>query len=144
MNNGEIIGKVHDSMYRQIQKDGVAAPVQVLLDVGILSKEDHDNWRFGKVDYLERVCRANLHTLSFIMKQVRGYAKSNGLKPSWTMYKRWGRKGKETVALRFSKTGQDAVERAYATHYVSPRLTEQRREEKRSARDGADARADGI
>lgn len=122
MNNGEIIGKVHNSMYQQIQKTGMAAPVQVLMDLGYLSASDYENWRFGRVDYLERVCKVNLHKLSFIMKQVRAYARKNNLKPSWTFYKQWGRKEKKpAVKLRFSKYGDEGVERGYATHYISPK-----------------------
>jgi len=120
MNNGEIIGKVHNSMYQQIKKSGMATPVQVIIDLGYLSQADYDRWRFGKgVDYLERVCKVNLHKLSFIMKQVRAYARKNDLRPSWTFYKQWGRKGKKTIKLRFSKHGDEGVEKGYATHYVS-------------------------
>lgn len=61
MNNNEIIGKVHNSMYQQLQKTGIAIPVQVLLDLGFLSKEDYEKWRFGKVDYLEQVCKGNIY-----------------------------------------------------------------------------------
>ena len=120
MNNGEIIGKVHNSMYQQIKNNGMATPVQVLMDLGCLSKADYENWRFGRVDYLERVCKVNLHKLSFIMKHVRAYARKNNLKPSWTFYKQWGRKGKKpAVKLRFSKYNDEGVERGYATHYIS-------------------------
>jgi hypothetical protein len=120
MNDGEIIDKVHNSMYQQIQKIGMAAPVQVLMDLGCLSASDCERWRFGQVDYLERVCKVNLRKLSYIMKQVRAYASKNGLKPSWTYYKRWGRKEKPNIQLRFSKSGDENGERAYATHYISP------------------------
>lgn len=121
MNNGEIIGKVHNSMYHQIQKTGMAVPVQVLMDLGVLAASDYENWRFGRVDYLERVCKVNLHKLAFIMKEVRDYASKNNLKPSWTFYKQWGRKGKKpSVKLRFSKHGDEGVECGYATHYISP------------------------
>ena len=120
MNNGEIIGKVHNSMYQQIKKSGFAAPVQVLMDVGVLLPADYERWRTGKVDYLERVCKINLSKLSFIMKEVRSYARINGLKDSWTFYNQWGGKGKQpAVKLRFSKSGAEAIERGYATHYVS-------------------------
>lgn len=133
MNQQEIPGKVHSSMYRQLQKDGVATPVQVLMDVGVLTAGDYENWRFGRVDYLERVCSANLHKLSYIMKEIRAYARKNGLKESWTFYRRWGRKGqKPSVRLRFSKSGDEAIEKSYATHYISPQLAQ-----KQPERDGS-------
>jgi hypothetical protein len=103
----------------------MAVPVQVLVDLGYLSPADLDNWRFGRVGYLERVFKVNLSKLSLIMKQVRAYASANNLKPSWTFYKRWGRKGKKPVIkLRFSKYGDEGVEHGYATHYICPKRTE--------------------
>jgi hypothetical protein len=129
MNDGEIIGAVHNSVYQQIKKSGMATPVQVLMDLGYLSASDLENWRFGRVDYLERVCKVNLRKLSFIMKQVRAYAGKSGLKPSWTFYKQFGRKGKPTVKLRFSKSGDEGVERGYATHYISSKWFEEHKKQ---------------
>ncbi len=127
MNNEEIIGKVHDSMHQQIQQSGMAVPVLVLMDLGYLSASDFERWRFGEVDYLERVCKVNLHKLTYIMKQVRDYALHKGLKPSWTFYKQWGCEGKPNK-LRFSKYGVEDVERGYATHYISAEWVDEHKE----------------
>ena len=119
MKHGEIVGKIHNSMYQQLQKSGIAAPVQVLMDLSILSKEDYERWRFGKVDYLERVCKVNLSELSLIMREIRSYAAKNKLKASWTFYKQWGLKNRpHAKKLRFSKSGGEDIEKAYATHYI--------------------------
>lgn len=119
MNNKEMTEKVHISMDRQIEEMGFAVPVQVLMDLGILSKEDYERWRFGQVDYLERVCKANLSKLSLLMKEIRSYAAKNNLKGSWTFYKPWGQKKvPHAKKLRFSKSGKEDIEKAYATHYV--------------------------
>lgn len=108
-------------MYQQIQKNGIAVPVQVLMDLSILSKEDYERWRFGKVDYLERVCKVNLSKLSLIMRVIRSYAAKNHLKASWTFYKQWGLKSlPHAKKLRFSKSGGEDIEKAYATHYIDP------------------------
>ncbi|MFT8887615.1 MAG: hypothetical protein ABF904_02210 [Ethanoligenens sp.] len=121
MNSNDMKGKIHNSMYQQLQKSGTAVPVQVLLDLGILSKEDYDRWRFGKVYYLERVCKASLSKLSLIMREIRGYAAKNNLKASWTFYKQWGLKSlPHAKKLQFSKSGGEDIEKAYATHYIDP------------------------
>ena len=121
MNNTKLVGKIHNSMYQQLQKSGIAVPVQVLMDLGILSAEDYERWRFGKVDYLERVCKINLSKLSFIIGAIRKYAVKNNLKESWTFYRQWGRKKPpHTIKLRFSKSGYEGIERAYSTHYLDP------------------------
>lgn len=137
MNEKELIGKVHSSVYHQCQKRGFATPVDVLMDVGVLTKEKYEDWRFGRVPYLERVCNINLHKLSFIMSQIRSYAKKSGYKPSFTYYKRWGMKKKggmkRTIPLRFSKSGNPEIERLYATHYVDEKRIAEIKAERISA-----------
>ncbi len=121
MNNNEIVEKVHNSIYQQIQKTGIATPVQVLMDLDILSKEDYERWRFGKLDYLERACKVNLSKLSFVMREIRSYAAKNNLKGSWTFYKQWGQKNSpHAKQLRFSKSSGEDIEKAYAIHYLNP------------------------
>ena len=111
-------------MYQQCQRRGYAAPVDVLMDIGILPKQKYEDWRFGRVDYLERVCTANLNKLSSVLHQMRVYAKKADLKPSFCYYKRWGvkKKGgqgkKPVIPLRFSKSGDPEIEKWYATHFV--------------------------
>ena len=104
--------KVHNAMNQQCQNRGFAAPVDVLMDIGVLDKGKYNDWRTGRVPYLEAVCSSNLHKLSSMMKEIRSYAVKNGLKPSVSSYKYKGK------PLRFSKTGNPKIEEAYATHYV--------------------------
>ena len=124
MDDQELIRKVHSSVYHQCQRRGYATPVDVLMDVGVLTKNRYEDWRFGRVDHLERVCTVDLRKLSFIMHQMRVYAQKAGLKPSFCFYKQWGAKKrngqghKPVIQLRFSKSGDPDVERWYATHFV--------------------------
>ncbi len=135
MNDGELIGKVHSAVYHQCKARGYAAPVDVLLDIGVLPKEKYEDWRRGRVDYLERVCTVNLRKLSFIMHQIRVYAQKAKLKPSVTVYKQWGLKkksgqGKPPVRiLRFSKSGDPDIEKWYATHFVDAKKIAELKEE---------------
>jgi hypothetical protein len=124
VNDKEIKGKVHSAMYALVKDNGFAAPVDVLMSVGVLSKADYENWRFGRVDYLERVCKVNLKKLSTISREMRAYAKQHNLKASWTDYRKWGkgdsnnfRASPQNVRLRFSKSGDEQIERQYGTHY---------------------------
>ena len=117
MNNKELTGKVHSSMYHQCRERGFAAPVDVLIEIGYLSKQDYENWRFGRVPYLERVCKVNLSKLSFVLYQMQVYAQKAGLKLSFCFYKQWGVKKKNgqghkpVIPLRFGKTGNPEIER---------------------------------
>lgn len=138
MKNEELIAKVHSSMYRQCRERGYAAPVDVLMDIGALTRQRYEDWRFGKVPYLEAVCTMNLHKLSFVMSQMREYARKAGWKPSFCCYKRWAVKKKTgqghapVIPLRFSKYGQPQVERWYGTHFVDGKRTAEIKAAKRA------------
>ena len=131
MNDKELIGAVHSSMYHQCQGRGYATPVDVLMDIGVLPKKKYEQWRYGKVPYLESVCTVNLRKISFIMSQMRSYAKKAELKPSFCYYKQWGVKKKTgqghkpVIPLRFSKSGDPEIEKWYATHFVDLKRTAQ-------------------
>lgn len=149
MNTKELTGKVNAAMYRQCRDRGYAAPVDVLMEIGYLSQKDYENWRYGRVDYLERVCKANLSKLSTAMRQVRGYARNAGLKPSYCCYKQWavkkrnGQGRKPVILLRFSKSGAPEIERNYATHYVDTKRISQLKAEKASPDTQAEGGSDG-
>ena len=136
MNTSELIKKVNASMSSQCNERGYATPVDVLIDIGALSKKSYEDWRYGRVDYLERVCTMNLHKLSSVLHQMKVYAGKAGLKPSFCYYKRWGVKKKNgqghkpVIPLRFSKSGNEYVERTYATHFVNSYRIQQLKEEK--------------
>lgn len=116
MDKKNLIGQIHNAMYQNIRNKGWVAPVDVLLDIGVLTKANHENWRFGRVPFLEKTCQANLRQLSEIMREMWTYATQNKLKPSWTHYHQWGKNNK--VKLRFSKSGDEKVENHYATHFL--------------------------
>lgn len=43
MNNGELVGKVYSSMYRQCRERGYATPVDVLMEIGVLPKKKYED-----------------------------------------------------------------------------------------------------
>jgi len=66
--------------------------------------------------------KINLGKLSCVNSEIRAYARKHDLKPSWSFYKKWktNKKGNSgaTIKLRFSKSGDESIEKQYATHYV--------------------------
>jgi hypothetical protein len=126
MDTKNLTGKIHTSMYQNIRQKGFAAPVDVLMEIGVLEKKDYKDWRFGRIPFLEKTCHANLRQLSAIMSEVRAYAAKNKLKPSWTFYHQYGNNRKNK--LRFSKSGDEKIETAYATHYVDVQRISQLKE----------------
>jgi hypothetical protein len=96
----------------------VVAPVDVLVGMGLLEPERLDDWRRGRVPYLERVINCNLTRLSRLLRILRFHAHDLNLVPSHTAYMRWGKGPKQR--LRFTKTGDRKLEEVYATHFVWP------------------------
>lgn len=98
--------------------------IDVLTGMGLLAPTHLKNWRNGRIDFLERVIQGDLKKISLAMRIFRRWATAKGLKPSETQYVRHTRGPK--VDLRFSKSGDLGIEKAYRTHYVSPELPERK------------------
>lgn len=99
-------------------------PIDVLAGLGWLAPGRVEEWRQGRVTDLEAVVEAGLGKISTAMRLFRRWAQGRGLKPTETEYVARSR-GRRP--LRFSKSGDPAIERAYRTHWVSPELSERKR-----------------
>ena len=86
-----------------LTQERVVSPVEVFVRMKLLSRDDLEEWRFGRVPYLERLINYNLSKAGRILRILRFHAHDLNLKPSHTAYVKWG-KGRRTP-LRFSKTG---------------------------------------
>jgi hypothetical protein len=109
-------GRVVRAVNELLPAGHVVAPVEVFVRMQLLSAADVENWRFGRVPYLERVIHCNLEKAERILRLLRLHAEARGLKPSRTYYRRWGKGPKQE--LRFSKFGVPRLEELYATHFV--------------------------
>jgi hypothetical protein len=115
-----------DSLYPRIvravsailERGKVVAPVDVLVAMGLLKVEHLEDWRLGRVPYLERVIQCNLPRLSRLLRILRFHSHDLKLVPSGTTYMRWGKGPKQR--LRFTKSGDPKLEEAYARHFVWP------------------------
>lgn len=101
-----------------LQHGKVVAPVDVLVGMGLLAPEHIEDWRRGRVLYLEQVIDCNLTRLSRLLRILRFHAHDLNLVPSVTVYMRWGKGPKQR--LRFTKTGDPKLEEVYARHFVWP------------------------
>ena len=99
--------------------------LDVLQGLGWLPSSAEQAWRQGRIPYLEAAVAANLSKLSKAMRFFRLWAQREGLKPSEGAY---ATRSPTRRALRFSKSGNEAIERAYRTQWLSPRLSERARE----------------
>lgn len=101
-----------------LAKGKVVAPFDVLVQMGLLDRKRLEDWRRGRVPYLEQVIDCNLTRLSRLLRILRFHAHDLKLKPSATAYMRWGKGPKQRI--RFTKTGDPKLEEAYASHFVWP------------------------
>ena len=86
------------------------APVDVLIRMNLLTPERLEDWRRGRVPYLEKVINCNLTRLSRLLRILRFHAHDLKLVPSITVYTRWSKGPKQR--LRFTKTGDPKLEQA--------------------------------
>lgn len=103
-----------------VARNGYVGPIDALLAAGWLRPENAEDWRRGRVPYLERVVVASLPKIRTAMRIFRSWAESEGLRPSETVYVSWTR---DRHRLRFSKSGDPNIERAYRTHWLPPRTS---------------------
>ena len=101
-----------------LQGSKVVAPVDVLVEMGLLDRRHLEDWRRGRVSYLERVIDGNPTRLSRLLRILRFHAHDLNLTRSWTAYIRRGKGPKQR--LRFTKSGEQKLEELYATHFVWP------------------------
>jgi hypothetical protein len=109
-------------LYRQQH----VSPIDIFVGMGWLQTVHVQEWRKGKIPYLEKVIQCNLGKISFTMKCFGKWARGKNLKPSQTAYL-LRTKGSQREAV-FSKSGNSSIEKAYRTHYVSPALLEKKQE----------------
>lgn len=88
------------------------APIDVFIKLNYLSADDYRKWKSGQIDYLERVIRCNLSKAGTILRILRFHGHDLNLCPSITIYKH------KSKMLRFSKTGDPNVDKAYSTHLL--------------------------
>ena len=94
----------------------------VLVGMGLLNPRHFENWLAGRVDYLERVVQGNLNKISDSLLGFRKWASEMGLQPSETCFMH------KSHLLRFSKSGDAAIEAAYRTVYLSRELSEKKQQ----------------
>jgi hypothetical protein len=117
LNNIDLDKEIKRLVHQSRNEKGYVCSVDILLQLDYLTKKDYEDWRFGRVDYLEKVCNINLGKLTLINKLIRKYSSELDLKSSWTGYNQFGIGIKRQ--LRFSKSGDKTIEDSYATHYIN-------------------------
>lgn len=117
--------RVVSAAERMLAAQKYVSPIDVLPGIGWLDPNSLKRWRQGQVPSLEEVLQSNLPRISEAMQLFRSWAEDKGLQPNETAYvaRTPGR-----PVLQFSRSGDAMIERLYRTHWVSPELSERKRE----------------
>ena len=116
MNRAEIREKTRAAATSLIFEKGYVSPVDLYIRMEVISPQDYQDWRMGRITYLEKVTVGGLGKLNTIIEELRIYARSKGWYPSKTDYNKWGKGAKKR--LRFTQSGRPSLEELYTTHYV--------------------------
>ena len=108
-----------------LEERRVVSAVDVLVGMRWLTPAALARWQQGRVEDLESVVQVNLHELSSAMAIFRRWARDQGLRPCETAYLARTRNRRP---LRFSRSGDEGIERAYRTHWVSLEPSEAKRQ----------------
>jgi hypothetical protein len=99
--------------------------IDILVGIGWLDPGAVERWRRGQIDCLEEAVQSDPPRISEAMRVFQSWATARGLFANPTAYvARTARR----QTLRFSRTANPAIELSYRTHWVSPELSENKRE----------------
>lgn len=105
-----------------LHRQQYVSPIDFFIGMKLLQPVHVDDWRKGKIPYLEKMIQVNLSKITFCMNCLDAWAKEKALKPSLTSY--LARTNGPKRELRFSASGSPKIEQFYRTHYISPILSE--------------------
>jgi hypothetical protein len=124
-NRRPLADRVIDAAEAALAAHGHVSAVDVLLGIGWLDPGAPKRWQQGQIDCLEGAAQTSPPRLSEAMELFRSWATGKGLLPSETSYVA---RTPQRQTLRFSRSGDPSIERLYRTHWVSPKLSEPKRE----------------
>jgi hypothetical protein len=101
------------------------SPVDVFCGIGWLPWSAVDRWRQGRVSSLDQAMNVDPEKLAGALEMLRAWACAGGLVPSEVGYLAATR---DRRPLRFTGDGHQGVERACRTHWISPELSEAKRD----------------
>ena len=99
-----------------LSRSNVVAPVDVLMEMGNLTKQNVEAWRHGKVPYLEYVIEGNLSKATRILRIIGFHVHDLNMVPQRTVCRQSDRS--KNRVLRFTKSGIKRLEEAYSRNYV--------------------------
>ncbi len=124
-NKAQLADRVATAAEAALAAKRFVSAIDILVGIRWLDPAALERWRRGQIDCLEGVVQANLSRISEAMRLFRSWATAKGLLASPTEYVA---RTPRRQTLRFSRSGDTAIEVASRTHWVSPELSAKKRE----------------
>jgi hypothetical protein len=124
-NRKNLVDRVTEAAEAALAAQDYVSPLDVLLGIRWLDGGTVKRWQQGQIDALESAIQTKPTRISEAMKLFRAWATAKALIPSETVYVA---RTPSRPTLRFSTSGDPTIERLYRTHWVSPKLSEKKRE----------------
>jgi hypothetical protein len=99
-------------------------PIDVLTGLGWLHPVHLDPWRQRRVEHLEQLIQVGPEKVALALDHLRDWAAARGLEPTEGEYLA---RTRAREPLRFSASGEEAMERAFRTQWLSSELAERER-----------------
>jgi hypothetical protein len=115
--------RIFEAAEHELATANIVTPVAVFARIGWLRAIQ--GWEREQVDHLESIAAVTPDKLTDARQILQRWAAHRGLTPGESTYVSTNR-GRRP--LRFTATGDEAVERAYRMHWISPELPEKKRE----------------
>jgi hypothetical protein len=122
---GTLAERIHRAAEAALAAQGQVSVVDVFVGIRWLDPRARRRWQQGQIDCLEEAMQVNSSRISEALQLFRSWADDRRLLASETPYVA---RTSQRQSLRFSRSGERAVERAYRTHWLSPDLSERKRE----------------
>jgi hypothetical protein len=122
---GGLRRRVESAAEAALRDSTSVSPVDVFGGIGWLPWSVVDRWRQGRVDSLDQAMNVGPEKLAGALAMLEAWARAGGLVPSEVGYLAATR---DRRPLRFTADGDQAVEKACRTHWISPELSEAKRD----------------
>ena len=109
---------IQDAVASILATEKVVTPIDVLIRMRLLVREDVEAWRFGRIGYLERVIDRDLASLGRLLEILAFHCHSLNLVATPTVYLSAGKP--PIRPLRFTMNHEEQLEARYARHFVWP------------------------
>lgn len=125
--------RVARAAHEALAAHGCVRPLDVLTGLGWLHPVHEKPWRQRRVPDLEQLVQVGPEKIASALELLTRWATARGLEPREARYVARSR-GRER--LRFSARGEEALERRFRTHWLSPGLTDDERARLMEQQDG--------